>query len=431
MATQPETARTAAGRPQLYAALLDYQRRPGKYSLARREPAVLFASIRAILQLAAGKSDDERSAALQPAAAFFVRAALICPGTDHYTLLGVDRSCDAATIKEHYRLMMRLVHPDFSSAAPGALWPGDAATRLNLAYAVLASPEKRSRYDEDLAPATATPRPAQAARNVIVTRPGPAHADPRLLVKRLAAGFGAAGALGVAVLLVASGGDRETLVQGDAPLKATFLPPLLAARMPPPEPTSTLLDAHPVPAARPNEWPVAAAATPRLREPAPSTVEVPAELPVSPASVLATPLPVDGPVVSPPPPATAAPANPNAGVTLAEAQPLLAALLQQVESGRGDRLLALLDRDARNAPAAQAVARQLDLLSDGARTFRLSHVDFRAQPAEGRLYVIGHIRLQPGDSGASVTARNLSLRVEFRSREGAAVMTGLSGLAEN
>jgi hypothetical protein len=128
-------------------------------------------------------------------------------------------------------------------------------------------------------------------------------------------------------------------------------------------------------------------------------------------------------------PITVAP-TPNAGVTLAEAQPLLATLLQQVESGRGDRLLNLLDRDARNEPAARALSRQLDGLVNGLRPVVLSHVEFRPEPAEGRLYVVGHIRLQAGEA-ASAIAKKLSLRVEFMSRDGAVVMTGLTALGEN
>jgi hypothetical protein len=109
---------------------------------------------------------------------------------------------------------------------------------------------------------------------------------------------------------------------------------------------------------------------------------------------------------------------------------LLATLLQQVESGRGERLLNMLDREARSAPAAQALSRQLDGLAEGARPVRLSQAEFRAEPAaEGRLYVIGHIRLHSADAGPAAVSKRLVLRVEFMSRDGAVVMTGLSGLA--
>ena len=102
-----------------------------------------------------------------------------------------------------------------------------------------------------------------------------------------------------------------------------------------------------------------------------------------------------------------------------------------MESGRGDRLLNLLDRDARNEPAARALSRQLEGLVNGLRPVVLSHVEFRPEPAEGRLYVVGHIRLQAGEAAAGAIAKKLSLRVEFMSRDGAVVMTGLSALGEN
>lgn len=429
MATQPQSARATGGPPQLYAALLDYHRHPGKYAVARREPAVLFASIRAILQLAAGKSDDERSASLQPAAAFFVRAALTYPGADHYTLLGVERSSDAATIKEHYRLMMRLVHPDFASTVPGAAWPPDAATRLNLAYGTLASPEKRARYDEETTVPPAMPRPSPAAPKAVAVPSNRGETDPRLVVKRLAAGFGAVGALGVVALFVAGGSDRETLIQGDAQVKAAFLAPLLEGKTP--EPAPVLLNEHPTSTLHPDARPA-----PAMPIPVVTTLAA-----VTAATALPMSAPVDSPRIPPPalpvsvapPPAPSVPAaKPNPGVTLAEAQPLLTMLLQQVQSGRGEQLLGLLEKDARNAPAARALSRQLDVLADGARDLRLAHVEFRAEPAEGRLYVVGHIKLQPGEAAPSAaTAKTLSLRAEFMSRDGLVVMTGLSGLGEN
>ena len=159
---QPASESAAGNCPPLNAALRDYQRYPGKYAVARKEPAILFDSMRAVLQIAAGKSKGAGEADLQPAACFFVRTALMHPGADHYTQLGLPRNADAATVKEHYRLLMRLVHPDFS-ATSRSTWPGDAATRINLAYEVLASREKRIRYDETLTPPSAPQTGAPSA----------------------------------------------------------------------------------------------------------------------------------------------------------------------------------------------------------------------------------------------------------------------------
>jgi hypothetical protein len=73
--TSPTTA------PNLHAALLDFFRWPGKYQLTLREPSLLFASMREVLQLAAGRSapgvPQAEATAGQEAAAFFIRAALL------------------------------------------------------------------------------------------------------------------------------------------------------------------------------------------------------------------------------------------------------------------------------------------------------------------------------------------------------------------
>lgn len=431
---QPPSERAAPGRTPLAAALLDYRHHPGRYSIARREPAILFASIREVLQLAAGKSAHDEHGALQPAAAFFVRSALIHPGADHYTLLGVGRASDESTIKAHYRLMMRLVHPDFS-AAHGTAWPSDAATRLNRAYEVLGTPDKRARYDEELFGPAPAPRPAPPTRQRAVTPRKPAATEPRVLVKWLAGGFGALGALGVVAMLVVGGGDRENLIRGTPTFRTAVLPLLPDAPGVDPLPIATDEAAtppgrsdgvQPSPATPPLAPRIAAASVPPAAVPAEPVQAQPAA-PVPPAAA-APPAVAPPAVVAALPAPVAAAVKPNPGVTLAQAQPLLAALIQQLESGRGDRVLSLLERDARNAPAARALSRQLDGLVDGARPVTLSTVEFRAEPGEGRLFVTGHIRFQAGDAGAAV--KRLALRVEFMSRDGAVVMTGLSGLGD-
>ena len=48
--------RANANPAKLQAALLEYFEAPGKFQLSLRQPALLFASIREILQLAAGRS---------------------------------------------------------------------------------------------------------------------------------------------------------------------------------------------------------------------------------------------------------------------------------------------------------------------------------------------------------------------------------------
>src|SRR5688572_7029134 len=150
-----DAAEPTSAAASLHAALLDYYSAPGKYQLTLRQPAVLFASVREILQIAAGRggSADLPKAEgdkLADAANFFLRAALLYPGADHYAVLGLPPRTAPVELKERYRLLMRLIHPDFTPT-DSAAWPADAAVRVNRANEVLSSPVLRKEYDEQLA----------------------------------------------------------------------------------------------------------------------------------------------------------------------------------------------------------------------------------------------------------------------------------------
>ena len=131
--------------------LLDFEAFPGRYPLALREPRLLFDHGTEVLTLASGRAleglpqDAALEARLRQAARFFVRTALLRPGVDHYTLLGLTPGFEPATLREHYRMLIRLTHPDF--AADGRAWPADAATRINQANDVLSSTVSRQDYE--------------------------------------------------------------------------------------------------------------------------------------------------------------------------------------------------------------------------------------------------------------------------------------------
>lgn len=158
----------------LGAALTDFQAFPGRHALVLREPAILFEHTTDILSLAAGRgveglpADAELEAHLREAARFFVRVALLRQGADHFTVLGLTPGFDPATLRDHYRMLIRLTHPDFS--AEGAAWPADAATRINLANDVLSSDDRRAAYVQTLnrpvpRPPTPVPRRWGPARD--------------------------------------------------------------------------------------------------------------------------------------------------------------------------------------------------------------------------------------------------------------------------
>jgi curved DNA-binding protein CbpA len=65
----------------------------------------------------------------------------------HYEVLGVCAGASRGEIKAAYRRLAREVHPD----AVGAGGDGDEGfIRLHAAYAALADPDERARYDRDV-----------------------------------------------------------------------------------------------------------------------------------------------------------------------------------------------------------------------------------------------------------------------------------------
>lgn len=70
----------------------------------------------------------------------------IIDGSDHYAVLGVERTASGEEIRTAYRRLARQFHPDFNREA-------DAASRmsaLNEAYETLSDPLRRTDYDERL-----------------------------------------------------------------------------------------------------------------------------------------------------------------------------------------------------------------------------------------------------------------------------------------
>lgn len=152
---------------RLLPALLDFERSPGRFPVALREPRPLFEHIGSVMLLAAGRPVPGLPAVpaiapeLHRAARFFVRTVMLRPGSDPLTLLGLKADFEPAQLREHYRLMIRLTHPDFEAA--GESWPADAATRINLAHDLLSSPQEwasRTMAGMPMRPRPQLPRPA-------------------------------------------------------------------------------------------------------------------------------------------------------------------------------------------------------------------------------------------------------------------------------
>jgi len=77
------------------------------------------------------------------------------PHTDHYKVLGIDRTADLAAVKRAYRHAAKRYHPDRNSPASSA----KAFHAVCEAYNVLRDPRSRAMYDLRSAPAPAPARP--------------------------------------------------------------------------------------------------------------------------------------------------------------------------------------------------------------------------------------------------------------------------------
>ena len=142
--------RTVALR-QLIVTLFDFESLPGRYPLSLREPRILFDRSHDVLFLAAGRPvkglafDSIDMSRLKRAASFFIRTAMLRPGSDHYAVLGLDHGFSENSLRLHYRILIRLTHPDF--VGNGGAWPTGSATRINLAHDVLSSAIRQAEYN--------------------------------------------------------------------------------------------------------------------------------------------------------------------------------------------------------------------------------------------------------------------------------------------
>lgn len=454
---------TARCDPVLRQALLDFQQSPGNYAVHQGQPRVLFGRVRDVLQIA---GDRQSGGALQDAAAFFLRTALLRPAADHYQLLGLRRDAQGGSIKENYRLLMRIVHPDFADAGRSAPWPTDAAARLNRAYEVLSTPEKRAAYDEqnrDKPPAPLPIPPASAAR------PRPRRYHSRSILKALAMGLGGSGlALLGALHWMGASDDGQELVQRRDEAASTAASAGVTAEGPAPSaagpvvhaPGTADLPGASMPTAQESAAPAKAldaktsgqraggtrltqaeAGSPTFarlsrgvsialgeqqprRETAASGFAVPAAA-LAAASPAPAPAPPAGAAAEPPTPAPAPlPTKPREpDVSLAAAQPALSRFLQSLESGSPDRVARLLEQELRHAGSAAAFLRQYAVLADGARPLAISNVQLRSEPHDGHLLVTGMVSFRAGERHAGGTALQLPLHVEFSLREGQVVMS--------
>ena len=415
--------------PDLVSALIEFKRSPGRYALARRQPQQLFDASRNVMLLAAGRTvpglpsphPTQSAERIQRAAQFFVRTALLRSGADHYTVLGLKSDFEPSDLRDHYRLMIRLTHPDFAGA--GHAWPPDAATRINIANDVLGSSEKRAVYDASL---RATPPPAEAAP---APRPRPAPRKslaatlvqlnataphPRLqhlldagldLFQRhrpwALTALGGLACVGLMWLLTPSEAENSLVAKRTRTDSKSGTP---TPSSPPVEVDTTAL-AHVKAWLAENPQPVAAT------EPSRQGAAQPIAIPAAQANAIAANAPASAPSTAP------------AKLTMALVQPQLNRLLNGLQSGEGDNVLSALAAEWRDRPAANAFAASYQRVLAGRRIVRLGKVQLRSRALADQLVVDGVVELYLQSEGAGTEREALQVSAHFKPHNGQPMLT--------
>ncbi len=134
--------------------LLQFAGEGFQLSVPFKLPAGSSAVGKALIQLAAGKSVDAlgggrereprvaQAVALREAATRFVSDIMLATSSNYFTMLGVSTDAEPGEIRDNFRRLMALVHPDAQPVG----FPADAASRVNRAYAVLSESASRAAY---------------------------------------------------------------------------------------------------------------------------------------------------------------------------------------------------------------------------------------------------------------------------------------------
>ena len=115
--------------------------------LANGSPEALEAAVR---------QTSAKPQELRDAARFCIQQWCLARGADPYRVLGVRPDVSPEQIKEHYRLLMRLFHPD--RAAGHETWTDHYASRINEAWAILSRLSDRTLLDKQQYPGQASPQ---------------------------------------------------------------------------------------------------------------------------------------------------------------------------------------------------------------------------------------------------------------------------------
>lgn len=240
---------------------------------------------------------DESEDTLKEASVFFLQQVLFAPGADSYRTLGVEPEAPQEQLREHYRWLMKWLHPDRNQDG----WEAVYADRVNAAWQDLKTPDRRAEYDRRLP--TVAPLVPVSTSPVRMRTAGAAPSGPILsgsTVRRLPAiilgGLGLTASLVLGLMYWAQKStERELaarLADGSAPVVQPD--PMPTPPAPAPDPAIMVTQAGEPPASVSDES-VAVATTGTLAD----TAQAPAPMtPSEPDSV--TPQTVVGLVPAPP-----------------------------------------------------------------------------------------------------------------------------------
>jgi hypothetical protein len=136
--------------------LLRYYRQPARYRAQAQRATHLFGNLDMVLRLALGRRVElaapelrttAASAELRRAAVFCIQQQFFREEATHYEVLGLATDASPASIRENFRLLMQLIHPDRQGAS--ANWSESCAARVNRAHAVLRAPANALRVRPD------------------------------------------------------------------------------------------------------------------------------------------------------------------------------------------------------------------------------------------------------------------------------------------
>jgi len=136
--------------------LLWFFRQPSRYQAEGRRRDAPMLDCEVILKLALGRRVDfadpglegpATAATLKDAAASYVRHMFFRPDATPYQTLGLAPGASQAAIRESFRLLMQLVHPDRQDVQ--LRWPESFAAQANRAYGILRNRDSREKFDRE------------------------------------------------------------------------------------------------------------------------------------------------------------------------------------------------------------------------------------------------------------------------------------------